>query len=703
MSSGRDRYCDFDGFRLDLDQRVLLRDGQPLRLAPQLFETLVLQVEKQGQVVSKEEFTLRLWKNTAVGESNLAQNILKLRRFLSELSEGKEFIETFPKRGYRFVGGVRWSGSEGALAAETEAASEPATPPSIGIKRRLWLTAAAVFVVSAALVIPRATGPRQPRVLNVIEVTHDGFPKSPYSLASDGSRLYFRAGDPGAARSVPINGGESTPVNTLQGFDEIDICPDGSEFVAGKPDPPLDPELWEIPARSGVPHPLGTLTGVSPAWSPDGKEIAYGHGPNLLVTHADGSDPRVIARMPSEVGDAHWRPDGKVIRFSLQVQNRGYTIWEVHADGTGLGQVVRRWGNSAYELNGRWTADGRFFVFVHGENDHKSLWARQEKCGVFFWECGKLFQLTTGPESYAVPLPSSDGKRIYAIGSKDQMQLMRYDLPLHSPVPYPALVGTPAGQLDFSRDGQWIAYMNLADRSIYRSRIDGSEKTRLTYPPVLGDQPHFSPDGKQIAFLDEAHGRFKLSIVPAEGGPVTQLLPGESEEGVATWSPDGKNLVYGEPIGHEPSAMSIHLLNLETHRVSELPASEGLWTARWSPDGHYIGALVLGPNGNPDSPALRLFDVAEQKWTTIAEFNSVNSINQPNWSQDSKFLYFDTMGDDAALYRIRIADHHLEFLADLRGVPRHVDNWSGAAPDGSPLIVKDTTISEIYALDMEWP
>ncbi len=72
---------------------------------------------------------------------------------------------------------------------------------------------------------------------------------------------------------------------------------------------------------------------------------------------------------------------------------------------------------------------------------------------MYFWECGKLFQLTTGPESYVVPLPSSHGKRIYAIGSKDQMQLMRYDLPLHLPVPYPALVGTPAGQLDFSRDG----------------------------------------------------------------------------------------------------------------------------------------------------------------------------------------------------------------------------------------------------------
>ena len=78
----------------------------------------------------------------------------------------------------------------------------------------------------------------------------------------------------------------------------------------------------------------------------------------------------------------------------------------------------------------------------------------------------------------------------------------------------------------------------------------------------------------------------------------------------------------------------------------------------------------------------------------------VEDINEPTWSADSKFIYFDTTGDHAALYRVGIADRQVELVTTLKNIVR--DNWSGVTPDGSPLIVKDTIISEIYALTIQW-
>lgn len=105
MSTPVTHFYEFGPFRLDLEQRLLLsHDGQPVALAPKIFETLLLLVERRGRVVLKEEAMRVLWPNSYVEESNLSQNIFMLRKILSEGSPGNEqYIETVKKRGYRFV------------------------------------------------------------------------------------------------------------------------------------------------------------------------------------------------------------------------------------------------------------------------------------------------------------------------------------------------------------------------------------------------------------------------------------------------------------------------------------------------------------------------------------------------------------------------------------------------------------------------
>jgi DNA-binding winged helix-turn-helix (wHTH) protein len=97
----------FGPFRLDVSERVLMRRGRPVSLTPKAFATLLALVEKSGHVVEKDELVKVVWPDSYVEEANLAQNIFKLRQVLGKNRLGEPYIETVPRRGYRFLGLVR--------------------------------------------------------------------------------------------------------------------------------------------------------------------------------------------------------------------------------------------------------------------------------------------------------------------------------------------------------------------------------------------------------------------------------------------------------------------------------------------------------------------------------------------------------------------------------------------------------------------
>src|SRR5215470_11364855 len=98
----RDLY-EFGPFRLDAAERLLMRDGQAVPLTPKVFDTLLLLIESRGRLIEKSEFMNTLWPDTFVEEVTLAGNISELRRVLGDRTNGTRYIETVPKRGYRFV------------------------------------------------------------------------------------------------------------------------------------------------------------------------------------------------------------------------------------------------------------------------------------------------------------------------------------------------------------------------------------------------------------------------------------------------------------------------------------------------------------------------------------------------------------------------------------------------------------------------
>ena len=324
------------------------------------------------------------------------------------------------------------------------------------------------------------------------------------------------------------------------------------------------------------------------------------------------------------------------------------------------------------------------------------MWAILEKGGSFRKTASQPTLLTSGTMSFRSPVSSKDGKKLFVIGYQSRGELVRYDSRSRQFVPY--LSGMSAEGVSFSKDGMWITYVAYPDGTLWRSKVDGSERLQLTFEPLRAYMPRWSPDGRRIAFTTTTRGKpNQIYALSAEGGSPERLTADQRSHGSISWSPDGNSLAFGDT--QTENAAAIHILDLRTRRVSTVPGSEGLITPRWSPDGRYLAAKAI------DNSKLMGFDFKTSKW---AEWAKPSDAVYVNWSRDGKFVYFNSaLESEPAIYRLRVSDRKLERLVNLKELGRQASgvyaSWTGLAPDDSPLALRDIGSQEIYALDWEAP
>jgi Tol biopolymer transport system component len=537
-----------------------------------------------------------------------------------------------------------------------------------------------------------------PKVKELVQVTSDRVGKG--RPLTDGTRLYFTEFPDPTSRvlaQVAVTGGD---VGTIKvPFPSpflVDISPEGTELLVladreiqgtvSEPSP-----LWIVPILGGTPRPVGDLRAGDAAWSPDGRAIAYTAGADLFLVATDGTNPRKIWTSGGIAYYPAWSPDGRRLRLSVSEPkvNRS-SLWEVAADGGHPHPVLP--GFEASACCGRWMPDGRHYVFSAGNANRTDLWVRTEPAGWPSSGSAEPVRLTQGPLSYGVPVPSRDGRRLFADGWRQSGELVRCPLGTGDCAPF--LGGIDAEGVSFSRDGQWAAYA-LSDGTLWRSRADGTEKLQLTFPPLTAALPQWSPDGRQIAFCRLGPDQTtKVLLVPAQGGPPHDVAPGDKgTEMDASWSPDGRRLALGRHIsgGPEDRDVSIQIADLETGQVTPVPGSTGLFSPRWSPDGRHLAAL------SHDSLRLLLYDFSSQRWRPLL----AAYVAYPTWAGDGEHLFVDTGN---ARVRLRIADGHQEVAstyAGLRRINRQLGAWVANAPDDSILALRDTSIDEMFALELE--
>lgn len=385
---------EFGPFRLEPAERKLSRDGVVVALTPKVFDMLVMLVRNSNHLLDKDELIRSLWPDSFVEEGNLSNNIFWLRK---ALGNDHEYIETVPRRGYRFVGAVR------QLPVAEKPPSEPlefqnadpvhrgpAGPVTVevapaaarmGLAVRNHLSAvktrwAPVWLIGGMLAILLASGYwylsrplPAPRITAYTQITHDGREKM--LGGTDGSRLYFTQVSPNVIAQVRVNGGEIAPLSIPVHAALLilwDISPDGSSALVNSLEEGHVSALYVAPILGGSARPLGE--GVAGNFSPDGKSVIYSdQNGNLFLVHLDGSEKHKLASVGTAAQLFRWSPDGKAIRFSNKDG-----LWEMSTDGSGMHRLLPGWKGGA-PCCGEWTQDGSLFLF----RANWQLWALDER------------------------------------------------------------------------------------------------------------------------------------------------------------------------------------------------------------------------------------------------------------------------------------------------------------------------------------
>ena len=565
-------------------------------------------------------------------------------------------------------------------------------------KRRRWhLALSGLLIVGATLLGSLLLRPRPvPKVSNYVQLSHDGLPKG--LVGTDGSRLYLGFARPTSYNAtigitqMSTSGGDPVQIPTAsRAILPLNVSQDGAELlVKDNQGTGYKGQLLRLPILGGASRPLGTLVGQDAAWSPDGGMVVYANGSELFLARKDGTESRKLVSVSGRGFYPAWSPAGSKLRFTVIDDKTGAnSLWEVSAQGTNLHPLFPEWHNPTDECCGKWTEDGKYFVF----QSQGQIWALSEKETFLHRSTDKPIQLTSSPLRLFTPLPSKDGKKLFVVGRIYRGELERSDAKSGRFTPF--LSGISGEDVAFSKDGQWVAYVSYPESILWQSKPDGSQKVQLSSPPLLAGSPRWSPDGKQIAFYDYSFGkRRRVYLVSADGGSPKQLLPEDPEpQQDPDWSPAGdKILLCGVP---DDNNVVIRVLDLHTHKVSTLPGSRGLYAARWSPDGRYIVAMPS------DSLSLVLFDFQTQKWSQLVKIRSAFL----NWSSDGQYVYFLRWLDNPAVLRVRIRDREVEQVSDLTNLPTtgNIGPWLGLGPDDSLLVLKDIGTQDIYALDWQEP
>jgi Tol biopolymer transport system component len=592
------------------------------------------------------------------------------------------------------------------LAFALDALSDSGASPAViadrrAIFERLWLVGGTVAVLILALLayLWKRIPPAVPQVESVTQITDDGEVKDEFSsIDTDGARVYFTEKYAGNFRlaQVAASGGPVAPVPTqIPAPFRASIAPDFSGLLVTEGPYGRHP-LWFQPLPGGDPRRIGDLETQSAAFTPDGKQIVYMDGAMINIADRDGSNAHKLADLS---GWGFWptvSPDGKKIRAIQASPEYNGSLWEVASDGNDLHRLTTVPKDLFDVAYGRWTPDGRYFLFANGHEGRTDIWAISEKSGFLSRAKPVAIQLTNGPLSCTLPTPSRDGNQIFARCAKLRGELVRYDQKLNQFMPF--LGGISATDVDFSRDGAWVVYLSYPDQSLWRMRADGRDRVRLTYSPITASRPKIAPDGRRVVFAQSKQGsKSDLYMVEMEGRAPEKIVDEPAGALFPDWSPDGNLLAFDAVLPNKRAQMQVEIqvFDLKSGKVSVIPQSSGKVSPVW------ITQEMLVAMADNGSKIFR-YDFKTQAWSDLG-----NGPFSDCGTTDGKYVYCTTMEPSPpAAVRIRVTDGHLEPVADLSRLNRIVTygySELSLSPTGELLFTRDTGTQEIYALNILWP
>ena len=624
---------EFGPFLLDTCDRVLLRDGQLVLLTPKTFETLLALVESGGGIVDKERLLRKIWPDTFVEEGNLAKKISVLRKTLGEDST-QHYIETIPRRGYRFVAEVRevrngqissnleteqppsQNGSSAGAVLETTA-SRPAAYQRPGPLRQLspvsrlrWAATLLVIVLVTGFIVWRLALRATPEVakppLNAIPLTSFRGSETQVAFSPEGDRIAFVWNGPqGNNPDIYIKMiGAETPLRltTSPAADTKPVwSPDGRYIAFLRQDTDAS-AFYLIPALGGAERKLANIfpyqvpsPGASPYYSPDGKYLAIPDKHSLaepmvifLLSVENGDKQEITSPPAGTVGDHYpaFSPDGKMLAFVRAESLSTDDIYLLPLSG----REPRRLTFDGVPIAGlAWTADGREIIFS----------SRRTGSTIHLWRVaangGRPERVETVGNGVVGPAVSLHGNRLAYTQDVDDINIWRIELDgtgrTKSQTEVIASTFWDHGP-DYSPDGQRIVFASARSGGdgIWICESDGS-KPRLLIDcgPYVSGTPRWSPDGRWIAFDSRSKalgtaGNPDIFIISVDGGQPQRLTADPAEDVAPSWSRDGRWIYFGSSRSGSMQIWRVAVAGGPAVQITTQGGFEGFE----SPDGKYF-------------------------------------------------------------------------------------------------------------------
>jgi Tol biopolymer transport system component/DNA-binding winged helix-turn-helix (wHTH) protein len=655
---------EFDHFRLDAANLMLYRGESEIPLPPKVIKTLAVLVEHSGEILSKDDLMNRVWSDSVVEESNLSQYLYLIRKTLGGSPDGKSYIETLRRRGYRFNGEVRQvapradgngnrrpaSTASGEVTVErqgnvlrlVERAPQPFEKPEaeevqvaaslakidspdgrmrmaaivlafLAVAAAVGLTAFVYYQRSANSAVALNGGE-----ITISRLTNGAFPIEA-SLSRDGKYFVYTetAGENSQMWLQAV--GQSNRIRIAETADKVfglkTFSPDGRfiYYAASDKQNPGSTDTYRMPIMGGPAVKILENVAVTVSFSPDGKEMAfYRSDPSgtssLMIADSDGQNQRSVLTRRSPVslaGSPAWSPDGATIIFS-----------ELGPGGSGYSDRVRI---NALELSSgnvrdasienwdtvyrtEWTRDGRGFILI-GTRANESYTTRRDQV-------------------YFISYPDGVSRRITTDGVR------------HEP-----------GSLGVSDDGAVLALVGNRSSQVWTVATDGDSTkaeqiSRGLYDGRAGLAP--MPDGR-VGFITYTSDDLAVWSMSSKGSDMIQLTGSPLVVEELRGDPRGRYFVF--------SAMKdrhnhLYRIDADGNNLKQLTFGNGYEIdSSVSPDGNSIAYASLSEDKPGDANRLYTSTIDGENRALFGD----NQCSRPSYSSDGKYLACVTDDDKQVL------------------------------------------------------
>ncbi len=544
---------EFGNFLLDAKEKVLLRNGKPLPITPKAFQLLHLLVENHGHLIERDELLNTVWADSFVEEGNLTFTIRLLRKALNDSRQSPRFIETVPKRGYRFVAEVRQTTQENAFSEPLE---KNFTAPPVVKKFLLPIVAVLIILIFAAFWFVRSKNITADAPVLTAQFSSEKLSTNGKVLrviiSSDGKNVVYTNGGSNEKQSVWLRQLESSnnveiippSDDTYYGFA---LSPDGNFLYFNRsPKNVLQQDIYRVSIFGGIPNKIIDDTEGWMSISPDGAKISFvrcssqteGNCSLWIADAPDGKNERKLASRPHpfRIGDNRISPDGRSIAFAVgQSENQANEFGLVKIDietGAERELTTRKFFNIRYLT---WLPDGGGLLLTASQIPNKIYRIWQVSA-----DTGDVQLLTKDSESYSALSLDTAAQNLVATQVKQDFHLSLWQTE-NAATPQ---VLADATNITFAPNGKiiftsWIT----GNDEIWSINADGSGRQQLTNDAADDSNPVVSADNNFIFFTSNRTGKAQVWRMNADGGNQTQITQREGGFPIFV-TPDGKWLYY---------------------------------------------------------------------------------------------------------------------------------------------------------------